>query len=82
MLNLLLKTRQKNVRCTRGWATERKARTLTTYNASDDRAYFSWAAETTSWKSRSKMELTASFQLVENVLNTFYLVTFLRNNHV
>jgi len=33
-------------------------------------------------ESKSKMELTASFQLVENVLNTFCQVTFLRNNHV
>ncbi len=67
---------------TRAWATARKARTLTTYNASGDRAYCSWAAETKSWKSRSKMELTACFQLVENELNTFCQVTFLRNNHV
>ena len=67
---------------TRAWATARKARTFTTYNASGDRAYSSWAAETKSWKSRSKMELTASFQLVENELNTFCQVTFLRNNHV
>ena len=67
---------------TRAWAMARKARTLTNGSASGCRACCSQTAETTSWKSRSKMELTASFQLVENVLNTFYLVTFLRNNHV
>ena len=66
---------------TRAWAMARKARTLTTTNASGCRAYSSWAAETKSWKSRSKMELTASFQLVENVLNSFCLVSFLKNNH-
>ena len=47
-------------------ATVRKMRTLTTGSASACWACCSQAAETTSWKGRSKMELTAGFQLVEN----------------
>ena len=62
-------------------ATAQKMRTLTTGSASGCWACCSRAAETTSWKSRSKMELTASFQLVKNVLNYYCLVCFLRNNH-
>ena len=62
-------------------ATARKIRTLTTGNASGCWACSSRAAETTSWKSRSKMELTACFQLVETVMNNYFLISFLRNNH-
>ena len=47
-------------------ATAWKACRLATASASGCRACGSWETGTTSWKSRSKMELTASFQLVEN----------------
>ena len=63
-------------------ATAPKTRTLTATRVRGCWACYSRAAETTSWKSRSKMELTASFQLVENELNNYCLVSFLRNSHV
>ena len=67
---------------TRAWATARKTCTFTTGSVSGCRTCCSRTAETTSWKSKSKMELTACFQLVENVLNSFCLFSFLRHNHV
>ena len=57
-------------------ATAPKTRTLTATRVRGCWAYCSRAAETTSWKSRSKMELTASFQLVENELNNYCLDSF------
>ena len=77
MLNFLPKTIQKEIlRYTREWATAPKTRTLTTGSASGCWTCCSRAAETISWKSRSKMELTASFQLMENVLNNYCLDSF------
>ena len=67
MLKFLLKTIQKEIlRYTREWATAPKTRTLTATRVRGCWACCSRAAETTSWKSRSKMELTASFLFVEN----------------
>ena len=67
MLNFWQKNRQKDdFPAYKRMATERKTRTLTTGNASGCWACCSQAVETTSWKSRSKMELTASFLFVEN----------------
>ena len=57
-------------------ATAPKTRTLTATRVRGCWACYSRAAETTSWKSRSKMELTASFQLVENELNNYCLDSF------
>jgi len=70
MLNFLLKTRQKEIMPhTRAWATAQKTRTLTTANAGVCRACCSRPTETTSWKRRNNLPLTARFQLVENTLN-------------
>ena len=57
-------------------ATAPKTRTLTATRVRGCWACCSRAAETTSWKSRSKIELTASFQLMENVLNNYCLDSF------
>ena len=54
---------------TRAWATAQKTRTLTTTCASVCRACCSRPTETTSWKRRNNLPLTARFQLVENTLN-------------
>ena len=83
MLNFWRNNRQKDdYPIYKRMATAPKTRTLTGTRVRGCWSCCSRAAETTSWKSRSKMGLNASFQLVENVLNTCYLVTFLRNNHV
>ena len=77
MLNFLLKTRQRMiVSHTRAWATTQKTRTLTTANATVCRVCCSRPTETTSWKCRNNLPLTARFQLVENTLNDFRLVVF------
>ena len=57
-------------------ATAPKTRTLTGTRVRGCWSCCSRAAETTSWKSRSKMGLNASFQLVENVLNNYCLDSF------
>ena len=82
MLNFLPKTIQKEILpYTREWAKAPKTCTLTATHVRGCWACCSRAAETTSWKSRSKMELTACFQLVETVMNNYFLISFLRNNH-
>ena len=77
MLKFLLRTRQKTIVAhARAWATAQKTRTLTTACASVCRARCSRPTETTSWKSRNNLPLTAGFLLVENVLNDFRQVVF------
>ena len=83
MLNFLLKTRQNQVvPHARSWATARREHTPTTASASGCRACCSQPTEAASWKRRSNLPSTASFQLVENAWNDFCLVAFLRNNYV
>ena len=67
---------------TRPWAMARKADTLTTANANGCRACCSLPTETVSWKRRKHLPLTTGFQIVENALNDFRLVAFLKHNHV
>ena len=77
MLNFWRNNRQKDdYPIYKRMATAPKTRTLTTTRVRGCWACCSQAAETTSWKSRSKMELTASFQLMENVLNNYCLDSF------
>ena len=70
------------VPCTRVWPTARKVSMLSTANASGCWAYCPRPMEATPWKRRSNLSLTAYFQLVENALNGFWQVTFLRYNCV
>ena len=67
---------------TRAWATARKARTLTTTSASGCRACSSWPTGTKLWKRRSHTPSRASFRLVENAVNDFRQINFLRHNRV
>ena len=61
---------------TRTWAIVWEARTLTTASASGGRACNPQPTETASWKRRSHLSLTGSFQLVENALNNLPLALF------
>ena len=83
MLNFLLKTVQKMIVAhTRAWEMARKTPTLTTASSSGCRACCSRPTEIASWKYRSNLPLTASFQFVYNVLNSFRQATSLRHNCV
>ena len=69
MLNFLLKTRQNDCAAYTRVGNGTETRTFTTTSASVCRACCSRPTETTSWKRRNNLPLTARFQLVENTLN-------------
>ena len=67
---------------TSAWATARKTCTLTTGSVSGCQECSSWPTETKLWKRRSHTPSRASFRLVENAVNDFRKINFLRHNHV